>query len=175
MEDLKKWIGRKFLDFCKSDPDDEREIHCEMMTGDLSEKLEFTSREIVSMKTMEQIRKSIIRDIKLTDNWWHVSLEYKEEAEMQEITMSKMERLEAEKEDFKQMYAECFPHLAIIADILKKFGDERKIQTDGAHIYITPNGYISMSNVSEGWSLSRLNHESKPEIRCEVIEEIEEE
>lgn len=41
------------------------------------------------MKTMEQIRKSIIRDIKLTDNWWHVSLEYKEEAEMQEITMSK--------------------------------------------------------------------------------------
>lgn len=32
-----------------------------------------------------------------------------------------------------------------------------------------------MSNVSEGWSLSRLNHESKPEIRCEVIEEIEEE
>ncbi len=146
-----------------------------MMTGDLSEKLEFTSREIVSMKTMEQIRKSIIRDIKLTDNWWHVSLEYKEEAEMQEITMSKMERLEAEKEDFKQMYAECFPHLAIIADILKKLGDERKIQTDGAHIYITPNGYISMSNVSEGWSFSRLNHESKPEIRCEVIEEIEEE
>lgn len=62
MEDLKKWIGRKFLDFCKSDPDDEREIHYEMMTGDLSEKLEFTSREIVSMKTMEQIRKSIIRD-----------------------------------------------------------------------------------------------------------------
>ena len=52
MEDLKKWIGRKFLDFCKSDPDDEREIHYEMMTGDLSEKLEFTSREIVSMKTM---------------------------------------------------------------------------------------------------------------------------
>ena len=175
MDDLKKWIGRKFLDFCKSDPEDEREIHCEMMTGDLSEKLEFTSREIVSMKTMEQIRKSIIRDIKLTDNWWHVSLEYKEEAEMQEITMSKMERLEAEKEDFKQMYAECFPHLAIVADILKKFVDEREIQTDGAHIYITPNGYISMSNVSEGWSLSRLNHESKPEIRCEVIEEIEEE
>lgn len=61
MEDLKKWIGRKFLDFCKSDPDDEREIHYEMMTGDLSEKLEFTSREIVSMKTMEQIRKSIMR------------------------------------------------------------------------------------------------------------------
>ena len=146
-----------------------------MMTGDLSEKLEFTSREIVSMKTMEQIRKSIIRDIKLTDNWWHVSLEYKEEAEMQEITMSKMERLEAEKEEFKQMYAECFPHLAIVADILKKFEDERGIQTDGAHIYITPNGYISMSNVSEGWSLSRLNHESKPEIRCEVREEIEEE
>lgn len=55
MEDLKKWIGRKFLDFCKSDPYDEREIHYEMMTGDLSEKLEFTSREIVSMKTMEQI------------------------------------------------------------------------------------------------------------------------
>lgn len=117
----------------------------------------------------------MITHIKLTDNWWHVSLEYKEEAEMQEITMSKMERLEAEKEDFKQMYAECFPHLAIVADILKKFGDEREIQTDGAHIYITPNGYISMSNVSEGWSLSRLNHESKPEIRCEVIEEIEEE
>lgn len=146
-----------------------------MMTGDLSEKQEFTSREIVSMKTMEQIRKSIIRDIKLTDNWWHVSLEYKEEAEMQEITMSKMERLEAEKEDFKQMYAECFPHLAIVADILKKFEDERGIQTEGAHIYITPNGYISMSNVSEGWSLSRLNHESKPKIRCEVREEIEEE
>lgn len=62
MDDLKKWIGRKFLDFCKSDPEDEREIHYEMMTGDLSEKLEFTSREIVSMKTMEQIRKSIIRD-----------------------------------------------------------------------------------------------------------------
>lgn len=160
MDDLKKWIGRKFLDFCKSDPEDEREIHYEMMTGDLSEKLEFTSREIVSMKTMEQIRKSIIRDIKLTDNWWHVSLEYKEEAE---------------KEEFKQMYAECFPHLAIVADILKKFEDERGIQTDGAHIYITPNGYISMSNVSEGWSLSRLNHESKPEIRCEVREEIEEE
>lgn len=119
--------------------------------------------------------KCVLRHIKLTDNWWHVSLEYKEEAEMQEITMSKMERLEAEKEDFKQMYAECFPHLAIVADILKKFGDEREIQTDGAHIYITPNGYISMSNVSEGWSLSRLNHESKPEIRCEVIEEIEEE
>lgn len=69
MEDLKKWIGRKFLDFCKSDPDDEREIHYEMMTGDLSEKLEFTSREIVSMKTMEQIRKSIIRDGNTCRHW----------------------------------------------------------------------------------------------------------
>ena len=106
-----------------------------MMTGDLSEKLEFTSREIVSMKTMEQIRKSIIRDIKLTDNWWHVSLEYKEEAEMQEITMSKMERLEAEKEDFKQMYAECFPHLAIVADILKKFGDAYLHHTEWLHLH----------------------------------------
>ena len=94
---------------------------------------------------------------------------------MQEITMSKMERLEAEKEEFKQMYAECFPHLAIVADVLKKFGDERGIQTDGASIYITPDGYISMGNLSEGWSLSRLNRESKPEIRCEVKEEIEEE
>lgn len=28
---------------------------------------------------------------------------------------------------------------------------------------------------SEGWSLSKLNRESKPEIRCEVREEIEEE
>ena len=175
MEDLKKWIGRKFLDFCKSDPEDEREIHYEMMTGGVSEKLEFTSQEIVSMKVMDQIRKSIIRDIKLTDNWWHVSLEYKEEADMQEITMSKMERLEAEKEEFKQMYAECFPHLAIVADVLKKFGDERGIQTDGVSIYITPDGYISMGNLSEGWSLSRLDRESKPEIRCEVKEEIEEE
>lgn len=175
MEDLKKWIGRKFLDFCKSDPDDEREIHYEMMTGDVNEKLEFTSQENVNMKTMEQIRKSIIRDIRLTDNWWHVSLEYKEEADMLEITMSKMERLEAEKEEFKRMYAECFPHLAIVTDILKKFGEERGIQTDGANIYITPDGYISMSNLSEGWSLSRLNRESKPEIRCEVREEIEEE
>lgn len=24
VEDLKKWIGKKFLDFCKSDPTDER-------------------------------------------------------------------------------------------------------------------------------------------------------
>lgn len=24
MDDLKKWSGRKFLDFCKSDPEDER-------------------------------------------------------------------------------------------------------------------------------------------------------
>lgn len=38
MDDLKKWIGRKFLDFCKSDPEDEREIHYEMMTGDMSKK-----------------------------------------------------------------------------------------------------------------------------------------
>ena len=174
MDDLKKWIGKKFLDFCKPDPDDEREIHYEMMTGDVSEKLEFTSRDTVSMKVMEQIRKSIITDIKLTDNWWHVSLKYKEEADMQEITMSKMERLEAEKEEFKQMYAECFPHLAIVADVLKKFGEERGIQTGGASIYIAPNGYISMGNLSEGWSLSRLNRESKPEIKCEVKEEIEE-
>ena len=175
MDDLKKWIGKKFLDFCKSDPEDEREIHYEMMTGDVGEKLEFTSQEIVSIKVMDQIRKSIIRDIKLTDNWWHVSLEYKEKADMQEITTSNMERLEAEKEEFKQMYAECFPHLAIVADVLKRFGDERGIQTEGASIYITPNGYISMSNLSEGWSLSRLNRESKPEIRCEVKETIEEE
>ena len=175
MDDLKKWIGKKFLDFCKSDPEDEREIHYEMMTGDVGEKLEFTSQEIVSIKVMDQIRKSIIRDIELTDNWWHVSLEYKEKADMQEITTSNMERLEAEKEEFKQMYAECFPHLAIVADVLKRFGDERGIQTEGASIYITPNGYISMSNLSEGWSLSRLNRESKPEIRCEVKETIEEE
>ena len=175
MDDLKKWIGKKFLDFCKSDPEDEREIHYEMMTGDVGEKLEFTSQEIVSIKVMDQIRKSIIRDVELTDNWWHVSLEYKEEADMQEITTSNMERLEAEKEEFKQMYAECFPHLAIVADVLKRFGDKRGIQTEGASIYITPNGYISMSNLSEGWSLSRLNRESKPEIRCEVKETIEEE
>lgn len=174
MDDLKKWIGRKFLDFCKSDPEDEREIHYEMMTGDLSEKLEFTSREIVSIKTMEQIRKSIIRDIKLTDNWWHVSLEYKEETEMQEITMSKMERLEAEKEEFKQMYAECFPHLAIVADILEKFSEKGTIDTNGASIWITPDGYITMGNATEGWNLTRLDRDSKPEIKCEVREVIEE-
>ena len=175
MGDLKKWIGKKFLDFCKSDPEDEREIHYEMMTGDVSEKLEFTSQEIVSMKVMDQIRKSIIRDIKLTDNWWHVSLEYKEEADMQEITMSKMERLEAEKEEFKQMYAECFPHLATVADILEKFREKGTISTNGASVWITPNGYISMGNATEGWSLSRLNRDSKPEITCEVREAIEEE
>ena len=29
MEDLKKWIGKKFTDFCQDDPEDEREIHYE--------------------------------------------------------------------------------------------------------------------------------------------------
>lgn len=177
MDDLKKWIGKKFMDFCKSDPADERGIHYTLTEQDEKGRVskDFSSDDIVSMETMEKIRKARILDLSMSDNWWHVSLEYKEEEDMQEVKMSKMERLEAEKEDFKQMYAECFPHLAIVADILKKFGDEREIQTDGAHIYITPNGYISMSNASEGWSLSRLNHESKPKIICEVREEIEEE
>lgn len=93
---------------------------------------------------------------------------------MHEITMSKMEQLGAEKEEFKRMYAECFPHLAVVADILEKFRESGDVLTDGAHIYITPNGYISMGNVSEGWKLTRLNRESNPEISCEIREEIEE-
>ena len=55
----------------------------------------------------------------------------------------------------------------------------RNIRNEHKFIDVVHHGdghyYISMSNVSEGWSLSRLNHESKPEIRCEVREEIEEE
>lgn len=171
VEDLKKWIGRKFLDFCKSDPLDERKI-AYTMYEEGRDKREFTSDEIVSMETMEKIRAATIADLWMTENWWHVSLEYKEEADMQEITMSKMERLEAERADYKQMYAECFPHLAIVADILKKFGESGNIKTDGASIYITADGYISMSNASGGWDLTRLNRDSKPEIKCEVREEV---
>ena len=53
-----------------------------------------------------------------------------------------------------------------VADILKKFGEERGIQTDGANIYITPDGYISMSNLSEGWSLHRWRMYRKAGSRC---------
>lgn len=172
MEDLKKWIGRKFLDFCKSDPLDERKIAYTMYEEGKG-KREFTSDEIVSMETMEKIREATIADLWMTDNWWHVSLEYKEEADMQEITMSKMERLEAEREEYKQMCAECFPHLAIVADILKKFGESGNIDTKSASLYITADGYISMSNASGGWDFCRMDRESKPEIRCEVREVVE--
>lgn len=56
------------------------------------------------------------------------------------------------------------------------FGGQHYTEVGADKVWNMYNGiYISMSNVSEGWSLSRLNHESKPEIRCEVIEEIEEE
>ena len=172
MDDLKKWIGKKFLDFCKSDPADERGIHYTLTEQDEKGRVskDFSSDDIVSMETMEKIHKARILDLSMSDNWWHASLEYKEEEDMQEVKMSKMERLEAQKEEFKQMYAECFPHLAIVSDILKKFGT-----TEGAHIYITPEGYISMGNTDEGWSLSRISRNTKPEIVCEVREGIEEE
>lgn len=71
------------------------------------------------------------------------------------------------------MYAECFPHLAIVADILEKFKEKGSIDTNGARVWITPGGYISMENASEGWKLFRLNSDSKPEITCEIREEIE--
>ena len=175
VEDLKKWIGKKFLDFCKSDPTDERGIHYTLIEQDGNAKVskDFSSDDIVSMEMMEKIRKSTIRSLSLSDNWWHVSLEYKEEEDMQQKEMTKMEQLEAEKEEFKQMYAECFPHLAIVADILEKFKEKGSIDTNGASVWITPGGYISMENASEGWKLFRLNSDSKPEITCEIREEIE--
>lgn len=171
MEDLKKWIGRKFLDFCKSDPLDERKIAYTMYEKGKGKKV-FTSDEIVSMETLEKIGEATIADLWMKENWWYVSLEYKEEADMQEITMLKMGRLEAERADYKQMYTECFPHLAIVADILKKFRESGNIESDGASIYITADGYISMSNAPGGWDLTRLSRDSKPEIKCEVREEV---
>ncbi len=84
MDDMKKWIDKKFIDFCRSDPEDDRDIHYAMMTygmdGSLEFTAKFTSKQTVSMETMNRIRKSVIRDIALTDNMWHVSLEYKEDA-----------------------------------------------------------------------------------------------
>lgn len=96
-----------------------------------------------------------------------------EEKSMKEITVKKTEILEEEKEKYKRMYAECFPHLAIVADVLKKYGDSGEIVTTGAHIYITPDGYIDMANNSEGWSLTRISRDRKPEITLELKEEIE--
>ena len=176
VEDLKKWIGRKFLDFCKSDPTDERGIHYTLIEqdGNVKATKDFSSDDIVSMQMMEKIRKSTIRSLSLSDNWWHVSLEYKEEEDMQQKEMTKMEQLEAEKEEFKQMYAECFPHLAIVADILEKYRNEGIIGKDGGtSIYIGKNGYISVGNSLEGWSLLRANRDTDPEITCEIREEIE--
>ena len=178
MDDMKKWIGKKFIDFCRSDPEDDRDIHYVMMTYGMNGSLEFTakftSKQIVSMETMSRIRKSVIRDIALADNMWHVSLEYKEDAEMQEIKLSKLKRLEAEKQEFKQMYAELFPHLSIVADILEKYRDVGTIGKDGnVNIYIGKNGYISVGDFLEGWSLLRVNRDADPEIVCEVREKVE--
>lgn len=171
MEDLKKWIGQDFLDFCRADPDDERRI-AYTLHEEGKETRKFTSDDIVSPETIRKIRKSTIVGVGLTDNCWHIKLKYKERSEMEEIKMSKLGCLEAEKEEYKQMYAECFPHLAIVADILAKFRSNGVICTDDISVYITPDGYISMGSIGEGWKLSRLNRDAKPEITCEVREEI---
>ena len=174
MDNMKKWIGKKFIDFCRSDPEDDRDIHYVMTSFGASGSLEFTSKQTVSMETMSRIRKSVIQDIALTDNMWHVLLEYKEEAEMQEIKLSKLKRLEAEKQEFKQMYAELFPHLSIAAEILEKYRNVGTIdEENGVSIYIGKNGYISVGDCLKGWSLLRVNRDADPEIVCEVREKVE--
>lgn len=100
--------------------------------------------------------------------------EYEEDAEMQEIKLSKLKRLEAEKQEFKQMYAELFPHLSIVADILEKYRDVGTIGKDGnVNIYIGKDGYISMGDFLEGWRLLRASRDADPEIVCEVREKVE--
>ena len=78
MKKMDKWVGKKFVDFCRSDLEDERKINYEMLIENTGEKMKFTSEDIVSAETMKQIRKSVIRKVRLENNEWSVSLECKE-------------------------------------------------------------------------------------------------
>ena len=173
VEDLKKWIGKKFTDFCQDDPEDEREIHYTLtMKGSTEEEESFTSAETVSKETMHKIRSSVIKDLSLSDNWWHVSLEYEEDEKMRRMKKAKLEQALSGKDGFREFCAEIFPHLEIVADALEKYKKEGKISVkNGASIYITPDGYISMSEPG-GWELLRLEKGSEVEIRYEIKEKL---
>ena len=57
-------------------------------------------------------------------------------------------------------------------DALEKYKKEGKISVkNGASIYITPDGYISMSEPG-GWELLRLEKGSEVEIRYEIKEKL---
>ena len=170
MEDCKKWIGQKFIDFCRSDPEDDREIHYFLRAGDVSTTLEFSSQQMVSPKVMNQIRRSVITDIYLSDNWWHVCLVCKEEKEMQEKTVSTAKTVEEEKEEFKQICAEVMPHLAIVAEKLKEHDLERSVS-----VYLKPDGYISFKIHDSDRSLEcyKLGSEKNPVIEYTYREKLE--
>lgn len=75
----KKWRGKSFYDWCKSDPEDDRKICYSIRGGWLGKgKVErFSSEDNVSYEMMLNIRRSTIRSIELgSDNAWHVDLKY---------------------------------------------------------------------------------------------------
>lgn len=74
---LEWWRGKRFTYWCRADRNDERKIHYTLyyytVTGPKVEG--FTSEDSISPLTMGLIRGSVIKDLKLIDNEWHVELE----------------------------------------------------------------------------------------------------
>lgn len=74
---LEWWRGKRYTYWCRADINDQRKIHYTLNwyspTGPKVER--FTSEEGVHPSVMALIRQSVIKDLKLIDNEWHVELD----------------------------------------------------------------------------------------------------
>lgn len=166
MKKMSKWIGKKFVDFCRSDLEDERKINYEMLIEDTGEKMKFTSEDTVSAETMKQIRKSTIRKVRLANNEWYVSLECKEEKEMQG-NAEKM--VIEEKKRFMSLSKEVMPLLREINEKLEKYG-----YVKSTYITLNPeDGYMSFEPRETEWELRKFKGEQEAKICLDIREKVE--
>ena len=72
---LEWWKGKKFTYWCRADVNDERKINYTMNHRSIGQGLQvfrFTSEEEVDWLMMQRIRESVIEEIKLENDEWHV-------------------------------------------------------------------------------------------------------
>lgn len=74
---LEWWKGKRFSYWCRADRNDERKINYTLIhrsIGQGEQKSQFTSEDSVDGSVMWMIRNSWIKDLKLVNNEWFVTI-----------------------------------------------------------------------------------------------------
>lgn len=81
--------------------------------------------------------------------------------------MSRLQKMEAERDRFMQTAREIYPLLVNIREVIARNG-----YTESARITVGADGYLEFAPYETNWRLNAFSHDKKPKARYEYSEEI---